>query len=172
MNEVCGWGLCVFVWDWTGGTSGGDRKEEQRDVGKRFSRWDLICETMHPKETFSHGLTPWIQIHPTTRSGLEGRTHLASTHSGEVQAAFSFFCLYFYFHPITTLSCGDFMAALMSHPFIPLACNWNCLLSFSVMGPCIYNDGAIVCEHVGRNVQWCQRKAAGEFVKGGNVENN
>lgn len=68
----------------------GTERRSRGTRGKRFSRWDLICETVHPKETFSHGLTPWIQIQPTSRSGLEGRTHLASTRSGEVQAAFLF----------------------------------------------------------------------------------
>lgn len=42
----------------------GTREEEPRDVGEWFSRWDLIWKTMHPKETFSHGLISWIQIHP------------------------------------------------------------------------------------------------------------
>lgn len=91
MNEVCELifhFLSVFELDWTGRASGGDREEEQRDVGKWFSRWDPICETMHPKETFSHGPTTWIQIHPTTEQ--EGQMHLASTRSGGVQP-FSFF---------------------------------------------------------------------------------
>lgn len=119
------WGLwmsffSVFVREWTGRASGGDREEEQGDVGKWFSRWDLICETMHPKETFSHGPTPWIQIHPATRSALEGRMHLASTRSGEVQLFLFFSSLNVYFHPITKLNWGDFMAAVMSHPFILL----------------------------------------------------
>lgn len=71
-----------FLWggvirEWTRRASGGYREEEHRNVGKWFSRWDLICETVHPKETFSHGSTPWIQIQPATRSVLEGRMHLA-----------------------------------------------------------------------------------------------
>lgn len=133
INEVCGWVFCVFVREWTGRASGGDREEEQGDVGKWFSRWDLICETMHPKETFSHGPTPWIQIYPTTRSALEGRMHLASTRSGEVQLFpfFFFFYLNVYFHPITKLNWGDFTAAVMSHPFIPLVTETACSYSVS-----------------------------------------
>lgn len=170
MRSVDEFFFCVFVREWMGRASGGDREEEQGDVGKWFSRWDLICETVHPKETFSHGPTLWIQIHSATRSELEGRMHLASTRS----TAFSLFFFYLnvYFYPITKLNRGDFMEAVMSHPFISLSCNWICLLLFSVMGPRIYNDGPSVCEHVGRNIKWYQWKAAGEFVKGGNVENN
>lgn len=100
-----------------------------------------------------------------TRSALEGRMHLASTRS-EVQLFF------FFTSTFTSIQSqnSDFMAAVMSHPFIPFSCNRLCVLSFGVMGPRIYNVGA---KHVGRNVEWCQRKAAGEFVwKGGIVGNN
>lgn len=167
MNEVCelifSFFECVFEREWTGRASGGDREEERRDVGKWFSRWDPICETMHPKETFSHGPTTWIQIHPATRSEQEGQMHLASTRSGGVQP-FSFLFFYPYFYPITKLNWGDIMAAVMSHPFIPLSTSTIFLLLFSVMDPCIYNERACVREHVGQNIKWCQRKAAGEFV--------
>lgn len=177
MNEFCGWFfLCVFVREWTGRASGGDREEEQGDVGKWFSRWDLICETMHPKETFSHGPTPWIQIHPATRrSALEGRMHLASTRSGEVQPPL--FLFFFSFLPRRLLPSNHETQLRWLHgscyeSSIHAFLSWGCLLLFSVMGPRIYNDGASVPEHVGRNIKWCQREAAGEFVKGGHVESN
>lgn len=61
------------------------------------------------------------------------------------------------------------MEAVMSHPFILLSCNCICLL---LWGPVFIMTERESAKHVGRNVKWCQRKAAGEFVKGGHVVNN
>lgn len=40
------------------------------------------------------------------------------------------------------------------------------------MGPRIYNKRESDCERTARNVKWCKGKAAGKFVKGGNVGTN
>lgn len=135
--------VCVFAAEWTGRASGGDREEEQGDVGKWFSRWDPICETMHPKETFSHGPTTWIQIHPATRSELEGRMHLALTHRGEAQPS-SFFV--FFTSTFTSIQSQN-STEVTSWQLLWVIHSYHCpvsesvLLLYSVMGPRIYNDG-------------------------------
>lgn len=105
----------------------GDREEEHRDSDKWFSRWDLICETMHPKETFSHGSSPWIQIHPTAPPlPPHPTTHPPppALHRKDrctlLQPVVERRSLYFIFsRPITKLEPYDFTAAPVSHPFIP-----------------------------------------------------
>lgn len=115
LNNVCEWRcLCALVCvcarvcvcmneksKWrgqmggVGGVEGGTEESGGGGVGKWFSRWDPQCETMHPKETFSHEPITWIQIphcrHP--RSQREGQTHLAFNRSKEVHPLSFFSCL-------------------------------------------------------------------------------
>lgn len=84
------------------------------------------------KRHFLMGPPTEYKFTPPPGSELEGRTHLASAHSGEVQRCLSFF-YHIYFHPITEKNWGDFMSAAYDssiHTF--------CLVSFtSLFSVCV-----------------------------------
>lgn len=173
MNEV--WDeylcVCVFVQEHSGRGSGGDREEEQRDVGEWFSRWNLICETMHPKETFSHGPTPWIQIRSTTHPAQEGRMHLASTRGGEVQPAFPFS----FFQPQRLLWSNHKTQLWWLHDSsyessIHTSFSAQSVSSYWLSWVFILTKQPFVSMLA--EVKCGQRNAAGEFAKGGNVDDN
>lgn len=113
-EDVCTRVRALLVQRWTWRASGGDREEESGWGGATWAS-DFPDEIQYVrrcilKRHFLMGPPHEYKFPPPPLSELEGRTHLASTHSGEVQR-FLFFYHNIYFHPITEKKWGDFTAA-------------------------------------------------------------